>query len=145
VGAILQTPSDNRSRKKRLETMMKHKTLAAVGAIVGAVLSTSAAAQSLNAQELEALYAKPMKIFYYTPSGATGRAEYTPDRKMWIDISTPRALSDKGVYRLDADKVCFKWEKLREGKEVCFNVLKKADNKYDIVDGATLNSTFEIR
>ncbi|MGL4233276.1 MAG: hypothetical protein ACRDAM_16780 [Casimicrobium sp.] len=114
-------------------------------ALATAFFSTHVSAQQLNAQELEALYSKPMKVFYFTPSGATGRAEYSPDRKMWIDISTPRAMSDKGIYRFDADKVCFKWEKLRDGKEVCFNVMKKADGKYDIVDGTTLNSTFEIR
>ncbi len=114
-------------------------------ALAAAGFAPHSTAQQLTAQELDALYSKPLKILYYTPSGALGRAEYAPDRKMWVDISQPRAMSDKGTYRLDGDKICFKWEKLRDGKEVCFNVVKKAEGKYDIVDGATVNSTFEIR
>ncbi len=124
---------------------MARQSLQIAMAFIAVFAATHASAQLLSAQELEALYSKPLKIYYFTPTGAGGRAEYTPDRKMWIDISQPRAISDKGIYRLDGDKVCFKWEKLRDGKEVCFNVVKKAEGKYDIVDGATLNSTFEIR
>lgn len=52
----------------------------------------------------------------------------------------------QGKWRVDGDKGCTSWTKLRSGKEACFAILRMPDGSFAAYDeSGTLNSTFDVQ
>lgn len=129
---------------------MKRLVIAAILALVMPVAAMASelddaigkGAVRLSGADLTALYAG------HTWEGKTAKgAAFSPQFNAdGSGALTFKGETGQGGWRVDGDKGCTHWAKLRGGKEACFAIVKLPDGSYAAYDETgALNSTFSVK
>lgn len=65
-------------------------------------------------------------VSYMSPNGTT--------------ITKSGSFVDEGVWRLDGDKICLKWHKIRNGAETCLTTYQQGNDIYNVSPDGTVIS-----
>ncbi|GIL00962.1 MAG: hypothetical protein BroJett030_08610 [Alphaproteobacteria bacterium] len=107
--------------------------------LTACLLASPALAKSMTGSELKAAFVgKPLK--WQTADGKIrGTASYKADGSAAATGNFGSFTSDTGSWRINGNKLCVKWKKIRGGKERCYTVEAKGRGKF-VDDGGTLIS-----
>lgn len=90
-------------------------------------LTANAFAKNLTAAEIKSNIAGK-RVSWVTNDGYKGTTKYSKNGTAKVSIKSPKKFQDQGKWRTKGNKICNKWEQIREGKEKCFT-LKYTDKK----------------
>ncbi|QTA82061.1 Uncharacterized protein dnl_44250 [Desulfonema limicola] len=112
------------------------KKLCSIIAILALILTLQSCATQPPPKETQLNHDELVKLF-----STVRKAEYKNNRGIGILNYQPNGthhfekgnFSDTGNYRIDGDKMCGKWQKIRSGKEVCWNLYKISENTFQVI------------
>ncbi len=85
-------------------------------------------AKPLTDDELRSVFAAESRTAKWKGTQASGEIRYEPDGTQYLTWSGG---DDTGMYTIRDGKICGKWKTIRNGKERCSTVYRKAENVYD--------------
>jgi hypothetical protein len=88
-------------------------------------------AQALKGDELKAAFSGKSGTWENWDGNRKGTVSYGADGKARLTGSFGAFTEDTGVWRIQGDKFCVKWKRLRGGKETCFSIKRLPDGSLD--------------
>ena len=92
---------------------------------------TPLAAQTLKGDELKAAFSGNSATWHSKDGQRKGTASFAADGKASISGNFGAFTEDTGVWRIQGDKFCTKYKKMRGGKEACFSINRLPDGSLD--------------
>ena len=89
------------------------------------------AAQTLNGDELKAAFSGKSSTWHTKDGKLKGTNNFTADGKAKITGNFGAFTEDTGVWRIQGDKICTKYKKVRGGKEACYSMNRLPDGSLD--------------
>ena len=102
-----------------------------VASAVLLLMSAPLEAQTLKADELKAAFSGKSGTWQTKDGKLKGTNNFTADGKAKITGNFGAFTEDAGVWRIQGDKICTKYKKVRGGKEACYSMNRLPDGSLD--------------
>lgn len=106
--------------------------LSALSTLIGITSFSTSYAKPLTGAEIKALIGGK-RVNWVTPKGFKGYTNYKKNGTATVVIKSPKKFKDKGTWRVKANKICNKWNKIRDNEEKCFSLL--STDKSNVLKG----------
>jgi hypothetical protein len=109
---------------------MNVKLIGAAFFVATLIVGTPAVAASLSGKDISALVSGKSANWKSTDGKLSGTIRWSTNGSLSVTGNFGKFSSDNGKWRVDGNKLCTKWNKLKKGAESCNSIMPLNDRSY---------------